>query len=136
MKKKFSEKLYKFAQILELILAAFIAIGIVVGFLNLANYLVEFYNSKAPISYDIFREFLSYVLILVVGVEFILMLLTPSIRTTAELVVFVIARMMLIYGKSMKDMVLGALALAIVFFIIKFLTDNLERKKDHRKKSI
>lgn len=128
MKEKFSEGLYKFAQILELILAVFIAIGIVVGIINLANYLIEFYNSKAPISYDIFRQFLSYVLILVVGVEFILMLLTHSIKTTAELVVFVIARTMLIHGKSMIDMVLGALALAIIFGIIKFLTDNLEHK--------
>lgn len=127
---RFSRKLYKFAYILELILAAFIAIGVVIGLIGLVSNLIEFYTSDTSISYDVFKHFLSYVLLLVVAVEFILMLLTHSIKATAELVVFVIARKMLIYGSNMLDMVLGALALAITFAAIRFLFDTFEKTKE------
>lgn len=130
MKEKLSTKLYEFAHILELILAIFIAIGVVIGFVGLVNHLIEFYQSDVSMSYDVFKHFLSYVLILVVGVEFILMLLTHSIKVTAELIVFVIARKMLIYGSTMLDMVLGSLALAITFGTLKFILHSFEKDKE------
>lgn len=126
MKERISNKLYHFAHILELILAVFIAIGVLLGFIDLIKYLMEIFSADISISYDVFKHFLSYVLLLVVGVEFILMLLTHSIKTIGELVVFVIARKMLIYGSSMLDMVLGSLAIAIIFATIRFLFSEVE----------
>jgi len=127
MKKKFSEKLYKFAHLLELVLAVTIAIGVIVGLIELINHVIEIYKSEMLISYDVFKDFLSYVLILVVGVEFILMLLTHSPEVTAELVVFVIARKMLICSDDMVDMVLGALSLAIILTTLKLLTHDFKK---------
>jgi hypothetical protein len=121
MKERISNRLCSIANTLEMILAVFIGIGILLGFIDVFKYLREIYVSDIDISYDLFRNFLSYILILVVGVEFILMLLTHSIKTIGELVVFVIARKMLVYGHSMLDMVLGALAIAIIFATIRFL---------------
>lgn len=121
MKERISNRLCSIANTLEIILAAFIGIGILLGFIDVFKYLSEIYLSDVYMSYDLFRDFLSYILILVAGVEFILMLLTHSIKTIGELVVFVIARKMLVYGHSMLDMVLGALAIAIIFATIKFL---------------
>lgn len=121
MKERISNRLCSIANTLEIILAVFIGIGILLGFIDVFKYLREIYLSDIDISYDLFRNFLSYILILVVGVEFILMLLTHSIKTIGELVVFVIARKMLVYGHSMLDMVLGALAMAIIFATIRYL---------------
>ena len=121
MKERISNRLCSIANTLEIILAAFIGIVILLGFIDVFKYLREIYLSDVYMSYDLFKNFLSYILILVVGVEFILMLLTHSIKTIGELVVFVIARKMLVYGHSMLDMVLGALAIAIIFATIRFL---------------
>lgn len=60
-------------------------------------------------------------MLLIVGVELILMLIYHSTDAVLELVLFVIARKMLIYSHTMLDLVLGTLSLAIVFAIIKFL---------------
>lgn len=136
MKEKISTKLYKFAYFLELVLAIFIAIGVIIGLVGIIKYIYEIYRSDTSMSYDIFKQFLSYVLILVVGIEFILMLLTHSIESTAKLVIFLITRKMLIYGSNMKDMLLGSLALAIVFAILKYLIYRQEENDTNKEKSL
>lgn len=134
MKETLSKNLYNFAHILELVLAAFIAIGVLIGLIDVIKLIIEIFSADIELTYDIFKHFLSYILLLVVAVEFILMLLTHSIKTIGELIVFVIARKMLIYGSSMLDMVLGALAIACIFATLKYLTPKFEVHKPEESK--
>lgn len=107
--------------IIEMILALVIFLGVLAGLAStilqipgiLAITRNQFYNS--------FREFLGNALLLVVGVELMRMLITHTTRATMELIVYVIARKLLIYTDSMTDIVLGTVALAIVFVTIRFL---------------
>lgn len=126
LKEKISNTLYSFAKSLELILAIFLALGVLIGLIDVVKYLLKVLISDANISYDIFRDFLAHVLLLVVAVEFILLLRTYSIEIIGELIVFIITRKMLIYGESMMDMVLGALAIAIIFATLKFFIPKIE----------
>ena len=126
MKEKISNKLYSFAKSLELILALFLALGVLIGLIDVVKYLLKIIISDANISYDLFRDFLAHVLLLVVAVEFILLLRTYSIEIIGELIVFIITRKMLIHGESMMDMVLGALAIAIIFATLKFFIPKIE----------
>lgn len=126
MKEKISNKLYSFAKSLELVLALFLALGVVIGLIDVVKYLLRVFISDANISYDIFRDFLAHVLLLVVAVEFILLLRTYSIEIIGELIVFIITRKMLIYGENMMDMVLGALSISIIFATLKFLVPKFE----------
>lgn len=126
MKEKISNKLYSFAKSLELILAMFLALGVLIGLIDVVKYLFKVLISDANISYDIFRDFLAHVLLLVVAVEFILLLRTYSIEIIGELIVFIITRKMLIYGENMMDMVLGALSISIIFATLKFLVPKFE----------
>lgn len=126
LKEKISNTLYSFAKSLELILAMFLALGVLIGLIDVVKYLLKVLISDANISYDIFRDFLAHVLLLVVAVEFILLLRTYSIEIIGELIVFIITRKMLIYGESMMDMVLGALAIAIIFATLKFFIPKIE----------
>lgn len=120
---KLSEKLEELAEFLEIVLAIIITIGVIVGLAKGVSFIKDFTDISA-LSYESFKEFLKYILMLVVGVEFVLMLLTHSIDRIVELVVFVIARKMLVYGSSMLDMVLGSIAVAVVFATIKYLKPN------------
>ncbi|MDW7670899.1 MAG: transporter associated domain-containing protein [Bacillota bacterium] len=121
--KEFSimKKLEEYTYWLEMVLTILLAVGIAIGLIDIVKYFVEILQHGADESYDIFKHFLAHTLLLVVGIELMLMLLSHSTNAILELVLFVIARKMLIYGETMLDLVLGTLAIAGVFAILKYL---------------
>jgi hypothetical protein len=72
-------------------------------------------------AYGLFQSFLGLALLLIVGAELIHMILYHSTEALLELVLFVIARKMLIYSTNVVDLVFGTIAIALVFFTMRFL---------------
>ncbi|MGX7405704.1 hypothetical protein SAMN04487985_11815 [Aerococcus urinaehominis] len=113
--------------ILEVIIAIVIAIGVVIGLKDFFTYFIHIYQYDPAETYEIFQRFLGYALLLIVGIELILMILYHSTNAILELILFVIARKMLIYASTMLDLVLGTLAIAIIFVVMRFLvTDSVD----------
>lgn len=117
----FKKYLTKFAINLELILAVFLSVAIFIGFLSVFKQLAHILEVDYSESYQVFKKFLGYILLLVVGVEMVLMLLSHSTSAILELVLFAIARKMLIYSETMTDLLLGTAAIAMIFAIKKYL---------------
>ncbi len=115
-------KLEGFTYVLEIVLTVLLAIGISIGLIDIVKYIFEIYETGAHGSYDVFKHFLAHTLLLVVGIELMLMLLSHSTNAILELVLFVIARKMLIYAETMMDLVLGTVAIAIIYTILKYLS--------------
>ncbi len=72
-------------------------------------------------------------LLLIVGIELVLMLLTHSATSILELVLFAIARKMLVYSETMLELLIATAAIAIVFAIKKYLIGSkysLRKSKD------
>ena len=84
------------AYALQMVIAALIAIGLVIGIIDLTRYFANLYSVSTSQSYDLFQNFLAYALLLIIGVELILLVLYRSTRQVLELILFVIARKMLI----------------------------------------
>lgn len=122
------KKLTDGLELLLLILVVMLVVGVSIGLINAVKMLVSIYRVDSAAAYENFTVFLSYVLILVVGIEFVLMLITPSLEKTLNLVVYVVTRKMLIYGTSMLDMFLGSLAIFLVFATIKVILPFTFRK--------
>lgn len=120
-KKNFEKKMENAVYVIELIISIVILIGILVGIIDLVRYFIMILKAPPIEAYDIFHTFLGHCLLLLVGAEFIYMIIHHSIKSLLELILFVIARKMLIYSHTMMDLVFGTIALAIVFLIIKFL---------------
>lgn len=120
-KKHIIDKLTDVALLLEIILTVLLAIGIAIGLIDVVKYFVYIFKAEAVTSYSVFKQFLAHTLLIVVGVELMLMLISHSINSMLELILFVIARKMLIYGDTMTDLVLGTIAIAILFITIKFV---------------
>lgn len=118
------KKLEEYTYVLEMVLTVLLAVGIAIGLIDIVKYFVEIFQASAEDSYSVFKEFLAHTLLLVVGIELMLMLLSHSTNAILELVLFVIARKMLIYGETMLDLVLGTLAIAGVFAILKYLAPH------------
>ncbi len=127
-------KLEKVAFILEMTITALIAVGVIMGIIDLIKIMYEFYFVSTKEAYEVFHEFLEYALVLIVGIELMLMMLTHSTKVILELILFVIARKMLIYSHGMLDLVLGSLAILLIFVALKYLTqthipsDSLKKK--------
>lgn len=106
---------------LELILALFIAASVVVGMVDLIRYLILILTTNAIDSYELFQKFLGYALLLVVGVELIVMLVFHSPGSVIEVLLYAVARKLLIGNQGMVDFIIGVVAIAAIFAIRKFL---------------
>ncbi|PKK40629.1 hypothetical protein ABB02_00078 [Clostridiaceae bacterium JG1575] len=107
--------------VVEMILAVLILLGVAAGLISTLVQIPDILSSQRNDFYTSFKIFLGNALLLIVGVELIRMLITHTTRATLELIVFVIARKLLIYTDSMVDIFLGTVALAIAFATIRFL---------------
>ena len=114
-------KIYKYTYYLELLLAMFVIIAILISVLDLVKYLILIVKTNPVDTYEIFQKFLGHVLLLVVGVELVIMLISHATSSVLEVVLYAIARKMLIYSDKMLDFLLGVAAIAAVFAIRKYL---------------
>lgn len=71
--------------------------------------------------------FLSKVLTLVVGIEFVKMLLLQTKESVIEVLLYAVARQIIITHDSALDNLIGVLAIAIIFMIQKYF---MESKKE------
>jgi len=106
---------------LEFILAMFIVAAVVIGMLDLVRYLVLIFTTNPIDTYDLFQKFLGHVLLMVVGVELVVMLVYHSPSSVIEVLLYAIARKLLIGNQGMLDFTMGIIAIAAIFAIRKFL---------------
>lgn len=124
MHSKFSKYLQRIVYDLEVVMAIIIAIGVIIGIPDLFKYFYGILISNQQISYNILNEFLKHVLMLVVGLELMTMVLTHSHESILTLVLFVVARKMLVYAAGMTDILIGTIAIAIIFVTLKFFVKD------------
>lgn len=109
---------------LELLLCGVLIVGILISIPDLVKYLIQIIFSKEALSYRLFQDFLSHVLLLVIGLEFVLMLVAHTDTSIIYLITVVISRKMLIYGENTIDLLLGVVAIFILFAIKKYLVPS------------
>lgn len=114
-------KISKFTYYLELLLAIFVILAIIISVLDLVKYLILIFKTNPLDTYELFQRFLGHVLLLVVGVELVIMLISHATSSVLEVVLYAIARKMLIYSDRMLDYLLGVTAIAVIFAIRKYL---------------
>ncbi|MGE5631103.1 MAG: phosphate-starvation-inducible PsiE family protein, partial [Caulobacteraceae bacterium] len=117
-------RLRKMTVYLELVLAVFITVGIIIGMIDLFKYIYMIYTTNAIETYDVFQRFLGHVLLLVVGVELVAMLIMHTPGSVLEVLLYAVARNMLIGSKEMTDFILGVVSIAAIFAIRRFLFIN------------
>lgn len=114
-------KLIKYTYYLEIVLALFIIAATIVGMVDLIRYIGLIFRTNPIETYTIFQKFLGHVLLLVVGVELVIMLLSHSTSSVLEVMLYAIARKLLIYSDTTLDIAIGIIAIAMIFAIRKYL---------------
>ena len=103
-------------------LAAISIVFVVMGAIHLLRGIPHFNESMAKEGIQLaLQELLSDILLLVVGVELAIMLVRRTPESLVEVIFFVIARKMLIKTDEFYEILMGVVAIAILFAVRKYL---------------
>lgn len=134
MEKKLKEKIDVVIKVLEIVICISILFSLILSVPNLVRYaLTIIKTADLKQNYELLNEFLKHALLIVVGIELIEMILTKSHEAILTLILFVIARKMLLYSVDLIDILIGSISIGLIFAIIKFVVkdDKLMAKIDN-----
>ena len=117
--KKSHEYMYKITHVCELLLAIVILIAIIISGVSLVLELTQFSFTHLDIS--AFTQFLANGLSLAVGIEFVKMLCKYTPETVVEILMFAIARQMIVEHLQLSQMFIGVCAIAVLCAVRKYL---------------
>lgn len=117
---KLSSRIAKIVIILELILASLLAVGVIISFTDILGYFRILYYTSPIDTLPVMQTFLGHILTLVIGLELAVMLIRHTPSSVIEVLLYAIARKMIIESKTMTDILLGVVAIGVLFFINKF----------------
>ena len=115
----------KIVNIIEILICIIVILGVCSGIPKLIHYILEIMRVKnLQNSYMLMNEFLKHALLLIVGIELIAMIITRSHESILTLILFVIARKMLVYSQGLTDILIGTVSVAIIFAVMKFILSD------------
>ena len=108
----------------EILLAFVVIIGILLLCIRVLVQLKGFIiNTFAGTEVPSFAEFLSIVFELVIGIEFVKMLVKHTPGSAIEVLLYTIARALIMDHSSMQSSLLGVVSIAILFAVRKYFND-------------
>ena len=119
MLEKLKSKNKNISELLEHIMAVIVFIAILVAIFSLWEPFKEFLQNRNDA--HAFHNFLGSTFFIVIGIEFFKLLCNPSKHSLVEVLMFVIARHMIIEETSAMENLLSIAAIALLFFVDRFL---------------
>lgn len=125
LKRKLRKSVARLSSYIEIFISILILIGIFVATINLGIELIGI-SKEALIAPEItvpIEEYLATGLELIVGVEFVKMISKHTVGSTIDVLLFAIARKLVVSHGSSIDLLLGILGIAILF-VVKYYFGN------------
>lgn len=120
-RKKYLLFLSKLIHLFEILISIMLIIAILISIPDIIHYYIDILGSSKEISIKLFNDLLAHIMMLVIAMEFILLLVTQTDSTMVYLITLVISRKLLIQSQSMTDILIGVIAITILFITRKFL---------------
>lgn len=130
--KKIVQKFSVIIMGIEVFLAALIIIAVVIGAIALIVTTIQDGVVVQLLDYDNFQKLLSYLLILIIGLELSIMLIKHQPSNIVDVMIYAIARKMLIYSTDMIEILTAVISIGILF-IIKVSLKKANVDVDHSK---
>ena len=119
MRAKMRERTLKVAQAMEIVMAVIILAAIVIrAVLLVAGVARELGEDPMAFSID---EFLSKVLLIIMGIEFVKMLMLHTYGAVIDVLLFAMARQMIVTHNGPEGTLLSVISVALIFAIKKYL---------------
>ena len=113
---------------LELVLALFILGAVILSCKDIISLIYKVFITEALDSYAVLQGLLSHVLLLVVGLELAMMLIKHNPGSVLEVMLYAISRKMLVSSSTTVELLLGVIALGLIFLIDKYLHTKIQKK--------
>ena len=120
--KRYVDYMLTSVTIIETVLAAFLIFAVVSSSVTLVRrfyYVITTHDFTQ--TYELFQGFMAHTLLLVIGLELALMLLHHSPNSIVEVLIYALARKLLIHADNAYELAIGVAALAGLFAIRKYL---------------
>lgn len=111
----------KLVNMFEIVVSIMLIAGVIVSVPDIMKYYFKILTNDAVLSYEIFQNFLSHVLLLVIAIEFVVLMIAHTDTNIIHLILLVISRKMLVYSDTMLDLLIATIAIAVLFAVRKFL---------------
>lgn len=119
MKRKLNEIIYTISRYTEIVLSAVMLLVIITLIIPMIYNFVSI--PLLDITPEQFTQFLGNVLTLLIGVEFVKMLAKHTAENLLEVLMFAIARQMVVEHLNMTETLIGVVAIAVIFTVRKYL---------------
>lgn len=126
---KVRKLLYEVCDVLELFMAAAVVCGIVIAGIALWPELKLYWEHRMEVG--AFLEYLDAVFNVVIGIEFMKMLCKPSSANIIEVLVFLIARHMIVQSTTPLEDLLSVVSISILFLFRRFMLATKPDKDHH-----
>ncbi len=114
---------------IELLLAGIILVALLLGIVGLVLDMGIF--NGEPFEYENFSTFLANAFSLVIGIEFIKMMIKHTPGSVVEVLLFAIARGLVVEHTATWETLIGIVAIAVVFATRKYLFIHSFEEKEH-----
>lgn len=127
------EKLRKIIQkicvLLELVAALLVLVAIVLSIISLVRDVGVFQRLLTDTSE--FKHYLEQIFMLVIGMEFLGMLCRPSSENVIEVLIFLVARHMIVGDTTVYQDFMSVISVALLCVVRRYLRDAAEKKKEN-----
>ena len=128
MKRKLNEIIYTISRYTEIVLSAVMLLVIITLIIPMLYNFIRI--PLLDISPEQFTEFLGNALTLLIGVKFVKMLAKHTAENLLEVLMFAIARQMVVEHLNMVETLIGVVAIAVIFAIRKYLLLKAPENKE------
>lgn len=119
MKKRIKVKFMSFVQTLEIIIAVMIICAAIISIVSLLDQLWIYANNAA--NPDSFSLFLAASFNVIIGLEFLKMIIKQTPGSVVEVLLFAISRQLVIEHTTSFENLFGVLAIAVLFLVYRYL---------------
>ena len=123
--RKIRNILYESCNFLELLMALVVLAAILIACSSLGGSFLDYWNDRS--SNTAFLIFVGHVFNILIGIEFLKMLCQPSEDTVLEVLIFLVARHMILDHTTVVENLITILSIGILFAIKKYI--NLPARK-------
>lgn len=130
--KKLVKSLHQICRILELIIALFVLGGIIFAIISLLLDNVQIFQELLN-DISVFRHYLEKVFIIVIGIEFLEMLCHPNSDNVIQVLIFLVARHMIVETTSPYEDLVSVTSITILFLLRRYLHNSSKNEAESDK---
>lgn len=130
--KKLVKSLHHICRILELIVALFVLGGIIFAIISLLLDDVQIFQELLN-DISVFRHYLEEVFIIVIGIEFLEMLCHPNSDNVIQVLIFLVARHMIVETTSPYEDLISVISITILFLLRRYLHNGSKNETESDK---